>query len=153
MRNLLGMISKLFDTISSFDEPLLIKHIIIVDMVAKMRTVQLFLFVSFIGLSYESILRLECASYADFSIVLNNITDNGSILKTTIVKGLRQCVLHCISLSGCKAVNYKKVDGSCELVGRGLNKDLVTKSGWIYSTTDGLERKVRAFCIVQARRW
>ena len=113
-----------------------------------MRTLQLFLFVSFIGLSYESILRLDCVSYADFSIVLNNITDIGSILKTIIVKGLRQCVLRCISLSDCKAVNYKKVDGSCELVGRGLNKNLVTKSGWIYLTTNELERKVRTFCIM-----
>ena len=105
--------------------------------------------VSTFGLSYESILRLECVSYADFSIVLNNITDIGSILKTIIVKGLRQCVLHCISLSDCKAVNYKKVDGSCELVGRGLNKDLIAKSGWVYSTTNELERKVRTFCVVQ----
>ena len=113
-----------------------------------MRAIQLFAVLTFIGLSHESILRLECVSYADFSIVLNNITDIGSILKTTIVKGLRQCVLHCISLSDCKAVNYKKVDGSCELVGRGLNKNLVTKSGWIYLTTNELERKVRTFCIM-----
>ena len=107
-----------------------------------MKALTFLLFVSIIGLSLQDNLRLECQRYADFSIILHNLADTGLILKNVIAKGLRECILNCISLLGCKAVNYKSVDGKCELVGSGLNKDLVERSGWIYSTTDELKTKV-----------
>ena len=108
----------------------------------KMKALAFLLLLSIIGLSLQDILRLECQSYADFSIILHNLADTGLILKNVIAKGLRECILSCISFLGCKAVNYKSVDGKCELVGSGLNKDLVERSGWIYSTADELKTKV-----------
>ena len=111
----------------------------------KMKKLVLLALLSVIALSMQDILRLECKSYADFNIVLHNLADVGSTLKSIIVEGLRKCLLKCISLSECRAVNYKKVDGKCELVGRGLNKDLIEKSGWVYVTTDEKEKKVKLF--------
>ena len=108
-----------------------------------MKTLIFLALLSISGLSFQDILRLECQSYADFSIILHNLADTGSNLKNMITKGLRECVLSCISLLGCKAVNYKTVDGKCELVGRGLNNNLIEKTGWIYSTTDELKTKVQ----------
>ena len=112
-----------------------------------MKTLVLISLLSIIGLSFQDILRLECKSYADFNIVLHNLSDVGSILKSIVTKGLRRCLLSCISLSECKAVNYNEVDSKCELVGRGLNKNLTEKSGWVYLTTDEKEKKVKlSFC-------
>ena len=107
-----------------------------------MKTLIILALLLIIRLSLQDILRLECQSYADFSIVLHNLTDTGSILKNMIAKGLRGCILNCISMLGCKAVNYKMVDGKCDLVGRGLNKNLVERTGWVYSTTDELKIQV-----------
>ena len=109
----------------------------------KMKTLVLISLLSIIGLSFQDILRLECKSYADFNIVLHNLSDVGSIVKSIVVEGLRKCLLSCISLSECKAVNYKDADGKCELVGRGLNKNLIEKVGWAYLTTDEKEKKVK----------
>ena len=109
----------------------------------KMKKFVFLALLSIIGLSLQDILRLECKSYADFNIVLHNLTDVRSTLKTIVVKGLRKCLLKCVSLSECKAVNYKETNAKCELIGRGLNKDLIEKSGWVYLTTDEKEKKVK----------
>lgn len=95
--------------------------------------------------AFPDIVRLECQTYADFSVSLEGLADIGSILKSLIVKGLRDCVLNCISFADCKAVNYNKSGGSCELVSRGLNKHLIEKSGWVYLTTNDQERNVILF--------
>ena len=108
-----------------------------------MHLVVLLAYLSLIGLSFQDVLRLECKSYADFSIILHNFADLGSTLKRIVVNGLRKCLLNCISLTECKAVNYKEVDGKCELVGRGLSKDITEKSGWVYLTTDDKVKKVK----------
>ena len=107
-----------------------------------MKTLAFLAILSIMGPSFPDILRLDCQTFADFSIFLENLADVGSILKSIIAKGLRECVLECTSLSNCTAVNYKKLGGTCELVGRELNKNLVEKTGWVYLTTDKQNRKV-----------
>ena len=110
-----------------------------------MKSLQLLVILMATRSSVEEILRLECQTHADFSISLQGLADVGSILTTHAVTGLRECVLHCISLPNCKAVNYKKDGGNCELVGRQLTKFLVSKTGWTFVTTDHKEIRVGAF--------
>ena len=119
----------------------------------KMKALIFFALLLIIGLSFQDILRLECQSYADFSIVLHNVVDTGIILKIMVTKGLRECVLNCISLSGCKAINFRKVDKRCELLALGFNKNLIEKAGWIYSTTDELRTKVNILHFEARQDW
>ncbi len=92
-----------------------------------------------------TIIRLNSVSYADFSIVLDGFADTGSILKSFALKTRHQCVLECVSLVTCKSLNFKKVGGNCELLGRTLEESkthLNTRSGWVYMTTNDADADV-----------
>ncbi len=85
------------------------------------------------------ILRFKSMTYADFSIVLDDMVDSSALLRSFDLKTKRLCVLECVSLVSCKSVNFHKVSGRCELVGRALAESkahLASKEGWVYMTTN-----------------
>ena len=85
------------------------------------------------------ILRLQCGIFADFSIILDELADPQSPLKSFAGKTKRECTLECCSEQNCKSVNYKQSGGNCELIGRNLSvtvNQLVSRAGWVYMTTD-----------------
>ena len=85
------------------------------------------------------ILRLQCGIFADFCIILDELADPQSPLKSFTGKTKRECTLECSSEQNCKSVNYKKSGGNCELIGRNLSvavNHLISRTGWVYMTTD-----------------
>eukprot|EP00112_Aurelia_sp_Birch-Aquarium-sp1_P023248 Seg685.4 transcript_id=Seg685.4/GoldUCD/mRNA.D3Y31 product="putative skeletal organic matrix protein 5" protein_id=Seg685.4/GoldUCD/D3Y31 len=103
----------------------------------------------FIKVGASTILRLPCKYHADFSIVLDGLGDSGAALKQYPSKTKRECVLECISLPPCQAVNHKQNGGNCELIGRNLteSKDLLTsRTGWTYLTTNDNELNIGPKC-------
>ena len=91
------------------------------------------------------ILRLDSGIYADFSISLSGLVDSGSLLKSFASKTKRDCALECASFTACKALNFHKASGNCQLVGRTLEQgknNLIPKEGWVYMTTNEEELDV-----------
>ena len=115
------------------------------------RVLLLTVLLSFIKVGESTILRLACKYHGDFSIVLDGLADSGAVLKQHLSKTRRECILECISLSTCQAVNHKPNGGNCELIGRNLteSKNLLTsRTGWEYLTTNDNELNVSLFIYI-----
>lgn len=90
----------------------------------------------------QSLIRLSCKINAHFDITLENMSDPNAALKNIITQSRRECALECVSHPSCKAVNFKLHGGNCELLGQGLNRNLVEKTGWLYMTTNEKRKNV-----------
>ncbi|XP_065064890.1 fibrinogen-like protein A [Rhopilema esculentum] len=83
--------------------------------------------------------RLPCKFYADFSIILNNTADTGTVMKTISSRTVRQCTLECLSWPKCLSLNYNRGTMTCELLERRFNESvplLTERKGQVYMTTD-----------------
>ena len=97
---------------------------------------------------FENSINLDCKIYADFNVVLENFSDTSAIIKSVASQGRRECVLECLSARSCRAVNFKKATGTCELVGKSLTSNVLQRAGWTYLTTNNHSRKVCIFHLI-----
>ena len=84
------------------------------------------------------ILRGSCSHFADYNIVLQDLSDSGQSLKSLSGKNQRQCLLECMSLLYCRSINHKKDGGLCDLLDRNLTSSaglLRPNMGWKFIST------------------
>eukprot|EP00795_Rhopilema_esculentum_P001291 gene1291-15677_t len=96
------------------------------------------------------LLRLPCKFYADFSIILNNTADTGTVMKTISSRTVRQCTLECLSWPKCLSLNYNRGTMTCELLERRFNESvalLTEREGQVYMTTDDGKINVSAVVV------
>lgn len=99
----------------------------------KMLLMYLFSFGSFV---FGNIVRLPCKSLARFDVVLDGFAATGiKAVATHHRVSRRQCVLHCISDTRCKCVNYNTLSSVCEVFSVrffDVAQSLVVRSGWSF---------------------
>ena len=96
------------------------------------------------------LIRLPCKFYADFSIILNNTADTGTIMKTISSRTVRQCTLECLSWPKCLSLNYNRGTMTCELLERRFNESvplLTHRADRVYMTTDDGKFNVSAVVV------
>ena len=88
------------------------------------------------------ILRLPCASYADFSIVLEDKVLSESSIKTIHFITLNECKHQCVMHVLCKAISFKKGEVTeCRLHNQTTesikdNVNLKSAIAWVFLTTN-----------------
>ena len=101
---------------------------------SRMLFIYLFAFIS--SFAFGNIVRLPCKSLARFDVVLDGFAITGvTAVATHHQVTRRQCVLHCISNTQCKCVNYNTLASVCEVFGvrfYDVAQGLVVRSGWSF---------------------
>ena len=106
-----------------------------------------------VSVIHSEILRLQCKSFANYTINKNNSALQGSLIRTLVFRTDEECRFACMMDLHCKSYN-KEVEGSgrCELNDKTTeieedNAMLVNRSGWIFKSTNYSDPLVRIHII------
>ena len=100
--------------------------------------------------AYAEILRVDCETYANFSVVHEDKKLNSHAFKTLFETQQSRCEYECSHDSRCKSINFKRKGNICELHDKSADDardriSTITSVGWTFYSPSYKERLVIEF--------
>ena len=116
-------------------------------------TFSILVILAILSLADCEILRLECETYANFSVIHENRQQIGATVRILLATDGLTCKLECSREPQCKSINVNDYEEICELNDKSamdpIDRVVITSStGWIFYSPSYDEQLVSLHCII-----